>query len=73
MIPIQTCTFAGLLLSALAPPALAGPGDLHEVAADLVNLRADWMNAMGGPIDVGLFATNVTDQEVLLGGAGGRE
>ena len=33
-------TLAGLLASALAVPAAAAPGDLHEVTPDLVNLRA---------------------------------
>jgi hypothetical protein len=31
---------AALLASAVAVPALAGPGDIHEITADLVNLRA---------------------------------
>jgi Bacterial SH3 domain len=35
-----TRALATLLASAFAIPALAGPGDLHEVTADLVNLRA---------------------------------
>jgi len=35
-----TRTLATLLASALAVPAIAGPGDLHEVTADLVSLRA---------------------------------
>ena len=33
-------TLAALIAASLAAPALAGPGDLHEVTADLVNLRA---------------------------------
>jgi hypothetical protein len=33
-------TYAALLAAALAAPALAGPGDLHVITADLANLRA---------------------------------
>jgi hypothetical protein len=40
MIRIRSYPLAALIASALAVPALAGPGDLHEVTADLVNLRA---------------------------------
>jgi hypothetical protein len=40
MTPIRTPALAALLATAFALPALAGPGDLHEVTADLVNLRA---------------------------------
>jgi hypothetical protein len=37
MTPIRTLA---ALMAVVAAPALAGPGDLHEVTADLVNLRA---------------------------------
>ena len=64
---------AGLLgtpASASAIPGIVGFTMVPQDAYTLVNLRSEWMNAMGGPIDLGLFVTNVTDQEVLLGGAG---
>jgi hypothetical protein len=35
-----SCALAALLVAASPGAALAGPGDLHEVTADLVNLRA---------------------------------
>ncbi|MGE0384136.1 MAG: TonB-dependent receptor [Gammaproteobacteria bacterium] len=33
----------------------------------LLNLRADWRNAMGSPVDVAVFATNVTDETYIVG------
>ena len=35
-----TAALAAALAAALPLAALAGPGDVHEVTADLVNLRA---------------------------------
>ena len=40
MTPVRTCALAVLLVPALAGPAQAGPGDLHEITAELANLRA---------------------------------
>lgn len=40
MTPIRTRTLAALLATAVAAPALAAPGDVYEIGADLVNLRA---------------------------------
>ena len=51
-------------------PTIVGFTMVPQDAYTLLNLRADWTNVLAGPIDVGLFVTNVTDEEVLLGGAG---
>jgi hypothetical protein len=40
MTPVRTRTLAVLLISALAAPAAAGPGDLYEITAELANLRS---------------------------------
>ena len=32
----------------------------------VLNLRADWLNVMGWPLDASLFLTNATDQEYVL-------
>ena len=64
---------AGLLgtpASSTAIPGIVGYTMVPQDAYTVVNLRADWTNAWGGPIDLGLYVTNVTDQDILLGGAG---
>ncbi|MFI4983074.1 MAG: TonB-dependent receptor, partial [Nevskiales bacterium] len=40
-------------------------------ATDLLNLNLNWNNVGGGPVDLGLFATNVTDKQywVAIGSA----
>ncbi len=38
---------------------------------DLVNLNVNWNNAMGSPVDVALFVTNVTDEEYPTNTSGG--
>ena len=42
------------------PPECHGHGD------SLVNLRADWKSAFGGPIDVGFYVGNAPDEEYEL-------
>ena len=32
----------------------------------VLNLRVDWLNVMGWPLDASLFLTNATDQEYIL-------
>jgi len=63
---------AGLVGEPASPTAIPGivgytmvPQDAYTVA----NVRADWMNVWGGPMDFSVFVNNVTDEEILLGGA----
>lgn len=35
-------------------------------ASDLVNLNANWNSVLGSPVDVGIFVTNVTNEQVHL-------
>lgn len=37
---------------------------------ELVNLNLNWTGVMGSPLDLGLFATNVTDEKYLTYVAG---
>lgn len=32
----------------------------------MLNLRADWRNIAGGPIDIGAFLTNATNEDYLV-------
>jgi outer membrane receptor protein involved in Fe transport len=62
---------AGLLAtppSATAVPGIVGYTMVPQDAYTITNLRAAWTNVWGGPVDLGLFVTNVTDEEILLGG-----
>ena len=63
---------AGLVGEPASPTAIPGIVGFTMVPQDaytMANLRADWRNVWGGPMDLGLFVTNVTDEEVVLGGA----
>jgi iron complex outermembrane recepter protein len=39
----------------------------YQKGYDNLNLRADWTNALGTPLDVSVFARNVLDDEYLVG------
>jgi hypothetical protein len=51
-------------------PSIAGYTMVPQDAYTIGNLRADWTNVWGGPMDLSLFVTNVSDEDILLGGAG---
>ena len=55
--------------SPTAIPGIVGYTMVPQEAYTMANLRADWRNVWGGPMDLGLFVTNVTDEETVLGGA----
>ena len=62
---------AGLLGVPAGPsaiPSVVGYTMVPQDAYSVVNLRAEWTNVLGGPLDLGLFVTNASNQEVLQGG-----
>ncbi len=50
-----------------ANAAGGNPAYATEAAYGLLNLDATWTNVMGHPIDLSLFATNVTDKVYRVG------
>lgn len=63
---------AGLVGSPAGPtaiPSVVGYTMVPSDAYGIVNLRADWTNLMGGPLDLGVFVTNATNQDFVTGGA----
>jgi iron complex outermembrane receptor protein len=52
--------------------ATPGIDQLGQIApSNLVNLNVDWKNAFGGPVDLALFAINVTNSLYEVGNGGG--
>jgi iron complex outermembrane receptor protein len=50
-------------------PTKAAEDATHQPGYGLLNLRADWNNIMGIPLDFGAFVTNAADKEYRTGGA----
>ena len=50
-------------------PDVTAPAPINKFDSyTLVNASIDWLNIVGQPIDLTLFATNVTDEEYISGG-----
>ena len=50
-------------------PTKAAEDVAEQPAFGLLNVRADWTDVMGIPLDLAVYATNVTDKEYQVGGS----
>jgi iron complex outermembrane receptor protein len=67
-----TYTYTSQQFSDTVLGATPGIDQLGQIApSNLVNLNVDWKNAFGGPVDLALFAINVTNSLYEVGNGGG--
>ena len=58
-----------IALSAIWKFTISDPIPEVQPAYTLVDLRADWQNVMGSPVDIGFFVKNVANKVYAIGSA----